>query len=87
MATIVMEFKEEGTFQSYYKACAWLDENGYSYGSMCGDMPIGIMKGDWVIAKWRNLTSKEKKELDGVIESDDFREGSVKITIYDVTVL
>jgi len=74
-------FKANGTFEAYYAACGWLSENGYSYGSMCMDQPIGIMKGNWGIAKWRNLTSSERKELDGTMTSNDFREGDVTINI------
>ena len=74
-------FKVKGTFKSYYAASAWLSENGYSEGSMYRGMPIGIMKGDWNIAKWKNLTSSEKKELDGTMTSNDFREGEVTVNI------
>ena len=76
-------FKVDGTFRSYYAATAWLSENGYSYGSMCMDMPIGIVKGDAIIAKWRNLTKSDIKTLDGRITSNDFREGEVTIEIYN----
>lgn len=74
-------FTEQGAFQSYYAACEWLKQNGYSYGSMCRDLPIGIMKGDFSIAKWRNLSNQDIKALDGTMTSDDFREGSVTIEI------
>lgn len=74
-------FTKKGTFQSYYKACKWLQQNGYSYGSMCGKEPIGIVKGDVIIAKWRNLSDKDKLQLDGTMTSSDFREGSVTIEI------
>jgi hypothetical protein len=73
-------FKVSGTFESYYAACKWLSENGYSYGSMQGDAPIGIMKGEWNISKWRNMTSKEQKSLDGVM-TGEFREGEVVVSI------
>jgi len=39
-------FTNEGTFQAYYAAEAWLTENGYSYGSMCSPFPTGILKGE-----------------------------------------
>lgn len=78
-------FKANGTFQSYYDAVQWLEDNGYSHGSMCGDKPMGIMKGDWSISKWKNLTNKQIKELDGTMTSSDFREGDVIINIKEVT--
>ena len=48
-------------------ARTWLKENGYSYAPMCGPEPIGILFGDFEIAKWRNLSTVERKELDGII--------------------
>jgi len=73
--------KQEGVvFGAYYDACAWLKENGYSYGSMCGSMPIGVMKGNFIIAKWKNLTELEISELDGRMIGE-FREGEVVIII------
>lgn len=52
-------FNETGTFRALYAAEAWLAAHGYSCGSTCRDMPSGILKGDFVIAKWNNLTRKE----------------------------
>lgn len=74
-------FDQTGDFKAVNAACNWLRENGYSYGSMCMNMPIGILKGDWCIAKWRNLNAKERKQLDGQLVSDDFREGPVVIQL------
>lgn len=59
------EFEANGDFGAYYAACEWLKQNGFSYGSMQRADPMGIMKGDWDIAKWRNLSVKDKKSLDG----------------------
>lgn len=58
-------FDADGDFGAYYAACEWLKQNGFSYGSMQRDDPMGIMKGDWEIAKWRNLSESDKKSLDG----------------------
>jgi hypothetical protein len=74
-------FNQTGDFKAVNAAQKWLHENGYSYGSMCMDMPIGILKGDWCIAKWRNLNAKERKQLDGQLISKDFREGPVVIQL------
>ncbi|MBA6068357.1 hypothetical protein [Pseudomonas mosselii] len=60
-------FDQEGTFQALYAAQNWLRENGYSYGSTCRDQPIGVMKGEWDIAKWRNLSRQDIAGLDGVL--------------------
>lgn len=74
-------FNDAGDFQAINAAREWLKANGFSYGPMCMDMPIGILKGKWLIAKWRNLTIKERKQLHGQITSKDFREGPVVIQI------
>lgn len=72
------------TFEAFHQACDWLKENGYSHGSMQRDAPIGIMRGlDWDIAKWRNLSEKERRELDGTMIPIDgnFRDGGARIRL------
>lgn len=73
--------KIEGTFQSFYAAEGKLKQAGYTVGSMSGGQPIGFADGDKYnyISKWYNMTSEEHEELDGVMISDDWREGSVDI--------
>ena len=78
-----IKFDQTGDFAAVNAARIWLQEHGYSYGSMCMDMPIGILKGSWAIAKWRNLTPKERKQLDGQLISKDFRDGPVVIQLKD----
>lgn len=73
-------FNEAGTFQALCAAEAWLAANGYSCGSTRRDMPSGILKGDFVIAKWKNLTTKEIEQLDGHLQGDK-REGPITITL------
>ena len=78
-----MTFDQTTDFAAVNAARNWLQEQGYSYGSMCMDMPIGILKGNWTIAKWRNLTAKERKQLDGQLVSKDFRSGPVVVQLKD----
>ena len=80
---IEMIFDQTADFAAVNAARNWLQEQGYSYGSMCMDMPIGILKGNWTIAKWRNLTAKERKQLDGQLVSKDFRNGPVVVRLKD----
>ena len=77
----VMEFEAGGTFTAITAARLWLEAHGYSIGSMCGDEPMGIKYGDFLIAKWRNL-GPDKSRLDGVITSPDFREGGCQIEFW-----
>jgi hypothetical protein len=71
----------EGTFQSFYTAEAKLREMGYVIGSMCGGEPIGFADGEQYnyISKWHNLNPGDVNYLDGVMISNDWREGSVDI--------
>ena len=69
-------------FPNLNAAMQWCDDNGYSYAPLCRDMPIGIMKGDYVIAKWKNLTEKEREEVHGTITTNtDWDDGPVFITM------
>lgn len=78
---LVKTFSVKGTFESLYSAREWCSENGYSCGSLCRDEPVGLKKGDYVIAKWKNMDDDDITLLDGRMTSTDFREGSVTITI------
>jgi len=81
-----IEFNQTGTFQAMYAAKAWCSANGISVGQSCATGPSGLLFGnfDW-IAKWRNLTPKERADLHGTM-SGDFREGPVVITLKDEAV-
>jgi hypothetical protein len=48
---------------------------------MCGGEPIGFACGEKYnyISKWYNMRSDEHNKLDGVMISDDWREGSVDV--------
>lgn len=78
-----IEFKQEGTFAALHAAEAWCKTHGISVGQSCATGPTGLLFGKWDwIAKWRNLTPKERKELHGVI-TGDMRNGPVTITLED----
>lgn len=76
-------FEQQGTFKALWAAEVWCKENGISYGSSCVACPTGLMRGDYVIAKWRNLSKSEQATLDGTM-SGDFRNGPVTITLRDL---
>lgn len=75
-------FKADGDFGAYYAAEKWIKENGYSYGSMERNYPIGIAKGDCYISKWCNLGG-DKNLLDGVIAEGSKRDNDVTVIIFD----
>lgn len=76
-------FTSEHTFGAYYAAEKWLKAHGYSYGSMQAGSPTAIMKNagglEWDIPKWRYVPNKG--QLDGTIESNDFRNGPVIVNL------
>lgn len=79
-----VEFEPSGTFFAISEAQVYLAELGYSYGSMCGNEPIGFIDEDVPgFPKWKNLTEEDQKNLDGVIlPQQEFREGGVIILFF-----
>lgn len=75
-------FNNKGSFRAYRAAQAYVQDKGYSDGSMARNMPIGLMKGSFSVAKWYNLSELNIRELDGVIVSNDFREGKVEVILF-----
>jgi len=75
----VIKFDASGTFGAVRKAESRASELGYTRGSMCRDEPIGLAWAEEVqyIAKWYNIDAKDRAKLNGVLLSDDFREGDV----------
>jgi len=74
----------EDSFRGYYDAESWIREQGFHDGSMQRDCPIGISKEDWVGGcKWRYLTENDRNDLDGVMISNDYRNGDVTVVIFD----
>lgn len=77
-------FKEEGTFQGMYAAQKWLHDEGYSYGSTTRHSdPVAIRKGEYDLPqKWHNFSALGRQSVDGIMTSNDWREGEVKVIIY-----
>lgn len=55
-------------YSGFVSAILWLRDNGYSYGFMEKNNPIGIIKGKWMIQKWSRISENQKRILDGTIE-------------------
>lgn len=82
MVDQVITFHRKGEFEAYRDAKKWCEENGYSYGSMQRTAPIGLLKGNWTISKWRNLDSKQRKQLHGTMTCvTSFREAPIHIVL------
>lgn len=80
MDVLVVHFDQPGDFRALYAAQAWCRERGISYGSTDRTDFIGLLVGDYVIAKWHNLTRKEQRQVDGTI-TGDARNGPLHLRI------
>jgi hypothetical protein len=75
-------FKQPGDFEAFHAAEQWCRDNGISFGSMERGNPIGLMRGNWSISKWSNMTKKEQSECHGTMTAKaGFRSGPVTITM------
>ena len=78
-------FPANGTFGAISDARKAVKGQGFIAGSMCMSHPIALMDRDryGFVAKWKNLTTKERSQVDGVIISNDFREGAVQVVLFE----
>lgn len=75
-------FDKPGTFESMWAAEAWCRRHGISAGSSCVSGPQGLLRGDFCISKWHNMTRAEQKALDGTLQAG--REGPAVIVLKDL---
>lgn len=76
------DFPAGETFEAIHAAEQWCREQGLSVGRMCGHSPIGLMRGDFDIQKWHNLSGEDIRGLDGQIEPiGDFRNGGARVKL------
>lgn len=76
---IARSFASDETFGAINEARQFCTERGFSVGSMQADAPMGIKRGNYAIAKWRNLSHKDRKMMDGAIIGQDKRNGPVTV--------
>jgi hypothetical protein len=81
MADLVKTFSADGDFVAMMEAEAFLRDAGFSIGTNQRGDPRGIMFGDYVIMKWRNLRKFERDALDGVSTGNN-RTGPVTVRIF-----
>ena len=75
-------FDKPGTWQAMYAAQDFLRILGFSVGSNQSGSPRGILFGDYLIAKWRNLSPAERTALHGRMIGD-MRNGPITIRFSD----
>ena len=78
--------KEDRPFDAYYQAQSYLNDLGYSYGSLAvtSSPNVAVRKGEYDLhEKWHNLDKEEITSIDGVIRSLDYREGQVTVMLFN----
>jgi hypothetical protein len=83
IADFEMTFKGQRDFEALHLAEEWCRANGYSYGRLERGAPIGLLRGDFDISKWRGMTAAEREALHGTMSTSDlsYRHGPVVIRI------
>lgn len=70
-------FTGKESFDAVNAAREYAKKLGYNIGSMCSDAPIALAKGMDYIAKWYNIDRSEWPRIQGLLLSEDFRDGKV----------
>lgn len=81
---IVTIFADGEDFSAIHTAEDRVALLGYTPGSMCGDDPIALSCNPSItyVAKWENIKRSEWGKIDGLIISEDFRNGDVAIVLF-----
>jgi hypothetical protein len=66
----LVSFTGTDRFEAYNKAAAFCRRAGFSIASTCKGDPTAIMFGDWLVAKWRNLSQFERAGVHGAIQGN-----------------
>ena len=73
-------------FDALYQAYSFLEEMGYSYGSLAvtSSQNVAVVKGEYNFhQKWHNLDKEDIQKIDGVIRSFDYRNGKVTVMLFN----
>lgn len=73
-------FAQQGDFAAVRAAEAWCAERGISVGRMDRFDVRGLLYGRYDIAKWHNLTKRERAQCHGQMRGD-MRHGPVTVSI------
>jgi hypothetical protein len=79
-----LTFSGADDFEALHRATEWLFANGYSYGMLQADAPTGILRGEFFISKWRNMSAAEREALDGIMDAPgrSYRTGPVTVRLF-----
>jgi len=79
---ITKNFNQSGDWEAVRAAEQWCEENGISVGTMQGSSPRGLKRGNFNIAKWRNLNRDDIALMDGTM-TGNMRNGPVEIQLLE----
>ncbi len=74
-------FQQSGDFEAVRAAEKALAAGAFAIGHMQRGSPRGILYGDYLIQKWKNLSRQDIAELCGIAEGG--RDGPIVVTFYD----
>lgn len=80
--TISKTFSNIGAFAASLAAEQYLRERGFSIGFTEGNAPRGVRFGDCTIAKWRNLSERDKQNMHGAMSGNP-RNGPVTVDLFE----
>ena len=78
---VIITFYLVGKYRSYKAALLWAWDEGYFAGDRDGCDVVALQK-NRIPQEWKNLSDTEKVNIDGIMYSENFREGAVTINIY-----
>jgi len=76
----LITFDQKGDFAAKHAAEDWCKAHGISVGANQRGAPRGLMLGDYLVAKWRNLDPVDRTALCGIMQGD-MRNGPVEIRL------
>ncbi len=77
-----MVFESSGAdFSACRAAEQWCEQNGISVGGMQGGAPRGLLRGEFDISKWRNLSTRDRAALHGQMMGS-MRDGPVVVEMW-----
>ncbi|ARR55358.1 hypothetical protein HY78_18885 [Rhizorhabdus wittichii DC-6] len=81
MAHPIAKFDQPGDFTAMYAAERACRDAGFSIGASQRGAPRGLLFGDFIISKWRNMTQRQRLDLHA--EMVGGRDGPVAVALRD----
>jgi hypothetical protein len=79
-----VKFRNDGReFSGFDAALAFMLDAGFSVGPIQRGAPVGAMYGQYIVGKWRNLSTEQKDKCHATLQAvgGSYRDGDVICTI------